>query len=184
MIFEIGKYRVEIINESDFNPDSKDNSFDYIKEYLPEPEYNLPTKFGIRIFENGIELNSAIIGAEGGAIELHKTSQIIESNRILICSCDSVFCLDFPTLNLNWKTKVDTATAFEIFKIENGFIIHGELEITRIDNDGKVIWQNGGADIFVSQNGNDDFEVKNNFVKATDWNNRIYKWNLNGIEIE
>lgn len=184
MTFEIGTYQVELLNESDCNLGSNDNLNKYLKNYLTESNFKLPTKIRIKIFENGAELNSAIIGAEGGATGLHKTSQIIESNRILICCCDSVFCLDLPTLNLNWKTKVDIATAFEIFKIENGFIIHGELEITRIDNDEKVIWQNGGADIFVSQNGNDDFEVKENFVKATDWDNRIYKWNLNGVEIE
>jgi len=184
MTFEIGKYEVEIINESDYNPDSKDNLFEYEKKYLTESDYNLPTKFGIKTFEDGIELNRAIIGAEGGASGLHKTSQIIEHNRILICCSDSIFCLDLPTLNLIWKTKVDEATAFEIYKVDNGFIIHGELEITRIDNNGKIIWKNGGADIFVTPNGKDDFEIKDNFIKATDWENRIYKWNLNGVEIE
>ena len=144
---------MELLDESDYHPDSNLNK--YLKNYLMESDFKLPTKIGIKILENGIELNSAIIGAEGGATGLHKTSQIVESNRILICCCDSVFCLEVPNLNLNWKTKVDTTSAFEIFKIENGFIIHGELEITRIDNDGKIIWQHGGADIFVSQNGND-----------------------------
>ncbi|PCE63900.1 hypothetical protein B7P33_11605 [Sediminicola luteus] len=184
MTFEIGKYQVELLDDSDYNPDSNDNLNKYLKNYLTESDFELPTKIGIKILENGTELNSVIIGAEGGATGLHKTSQIVDSNRIVICCSDSVFCLDLPTLNLNWKTKVDMAAAYEILKIENGFIIHGELEITRIDSDGKIVWQNGGADIFVSRNGNEDFEVKDNFVKATDWDNRIYKWNLNGVEIE
>lgn len=184
MTFEIGKYHIELVNESDYNPDSNDNMNTYSNDYLTESKFRLSTKIGIKVYENGTELNSAIIGAEGGATGLHKTSQIIESKRILICCSDSVFCLELPTLNLNWKTKVDEATAFEIFKIANGFIIHGELEITRIDDNGKIIWQNGGADIFVSQGGNGEFEVRADFVKATDWGNRIYKWNLNGVEIE
>ena len=184
MTFEIGKYQIELLSESEYNGDSNGKLNGYIKNYLTESDFKLPTKIGVKLYENGTELNSAIIGAEGGATGLHKTSQIIESNRILICCCDSVFCLELPTLNLNWKTKVDWATAFEIFKIENGFIIHGELEITRIDNDGKVVWQNSGADIFVSQDGNGEFEVREDFVKATDWDNRMYKWNLNGVEIE
>ncbi|WP_206052154.1 hypothetical protein [Nonlabens xiamenensis] len=184
MTFEIGKYQIELLNESDFKSGSKDNVNEYLKNYLTESDFKLPTKIGIKTFKNGTELDSAIIGAEGGATGLHKTSQIIESNRILICCCDSIFCLELPTLNLNWKTKVDQATAFEIFKIENGFIVHGELEITRIENNGQIKWQNCGADIFVSQNGNDNFEVQSNFIKATDWDDRIYKWNLNGVEIE
>lgn len=184
MTFEIGKYQVELTNESENNTDSNDSVNKYSKNYLMESDFRLPTKIGIKIFEDGTELNSAIIGAEGGATGLHKTSQIIESNRILICCSDSIFSLELPSLNLNWKTKVDEAGAFEIVKIENGFIVHGELKITRIDNDGKIIWQNGGADIFVTQNGNGDFKVQDNIVKATDWNNKIYKWNLKGVEIE
>lgn len=183
MTFEIGKYKVEIINESKYNPESKDNLFDYKKKHLTETDFNLPTKFGIRLSENEIEISSAIIGAEGGASGLHKTSQIIENNRILICCSDTIFCLDLVTLNLNWKTEVDQATAFEIFAIDNGYIIHGELEITRIDSNGKIIWQNNGADIFVSPEGNEDFEIKENYIRATDWEKRNYVWDYNGKEI-
>ncbi len=184
MIFEIENYQVKIINESEYNSYSKRSVFEYSKDYLTKSEYNLLTKFGIILLKNGSEVNSAIIGAEGGASGLHETSQIIEDNKILICCSDTVFCLDLPTLNLNWKTKVDQATAFEIFKIDNGYIIHGELEITRIDNCGEVIWQKSGADIFVTPSGKDDFEIKDNLIRATDWENRIYMWDLNGIEIE
>lgn len=184
MTYETGKYQVEIINESDYKPDSKDNVVDYDKKYLTESDYSLQTKFGIRISENGNELYSAIIGAEGGASGLHETSQIIENNRILICCSDTVFCLDLPTLNLNWKTKTDEFTSFEIFKIDEGYIIHGELEITRIDENGKIVWKNDGADIFVTPDGKDDFEIKSDFIKATDWENRLYKWDFNGKEIE
>lgn len=183
MKFEIGKYQVEIITESDYNPDSKDNMANYEKEYLTDSDYNLPTKFGIKLLESGIQLNTAIIGAEGGASGLHETSQIIENNRVLICCSDTVFCLDIPTLNLNWKTKTDEFTSFEIYKIDNGYIIHGELEITRIDNNGKIIWKNGGTDIFVTQDGTDDFRIKDNYIRVTDWENRIYKWDYNGCEI-
>ena len=90
----------------------------------------------------------------GMAIGIKKTMKMMvgELSGVLLISLTAV--VGGGTIISNYPT------AFEIFKIENGFIIHGELEITRIDNDGKVIWQNGGADIFVSQNGNDDFEVK------------------------
>ena len=184
MIFETEKYQVKITNESDYNSDSKENIFNYKKKYLTDSDYILLTKFGITVFENGIELNSALIGAEGGASGLHKTSQIIENNRILICCSDTIFSLELPSLSLNWKTKVDQATAFQIFKIEGGFIVHGELEITRIDDKGNVIWQNGGADIFVTPDGKDNFEVNGEVIKAIDWGNRTYKWNLNGIELK
>lgn len=183
MVFEIGKYKIEIVDESDYNPNSKDNVSNYKKGHLAESNYILPTKFGIRTMENGIELNSVIIGAEGGASGLHETSQIVEDNQMLICCGDSVFCLNVPVLNLNWKTKTDEFTSFEIFKIDNGYIIHGELEITHIDNNGEIVWKNGGADIFVTPDGKDDFEIKEDYIKATDWGKRIYKWDYKGKEV-
>lgn len=184
MTFEIGKYLVELLIDTDYNQDLNDNVNKYSKIYLSKSDFQLSTKIGIKIFENETEINNAIIGAEGGATGLHKTSQIIESNRILICCSNSVFCLEFPTLDLNWKTEVDEITAFEIIKIEDGYIIHGEMEITRIDDSGKIIWQNSGADIFSTQNSDSNFEVHENLISVTDWNNRIYKWNLDGVEIK
>lgn len=93
MKFEIGKYQVKIINESDYNPDSKDNKYEYEKKYLTASDYELPTKFGIKILENRIELFSALIGAEGGASGLHKTSQIIEHEET-----DTIETLDFDKM--------------------------------------------------------------------------------------
>lgn len=125
--------------------------------------------------ENATELNRAIIGAEGGASTFHKNSQIIENNRILICCSNTVICLDLPTLNLNWKTKTDESTSFNILKIKKGYIIYGELEKTRIDKKGNVVWKNGGADIFVTLDGKDNFGTNDKYIKKTDWENRIYK---------
>ena len=183
MNFEIGTYQVKIIDESEYNPDWKDNSSAYEKKHFVESEFRLSTKFGIKIFENGIELNSALITAEGGASGLHETSQIIENNRILICCCDSVFCLEIPTLNLFWKTKVDFATAFEIYKVDDSYIIHGELEISRIDKNGQIIWNNSGGDIFTTPEGTNTFEITENYIKALDWNKNVYMWDFDGNEI-
>jgi len=181
MTFEVEKYKIVINEDSEYTSDSNDNVFNYAKEYLTESDYQLPTKYGIRLLENEIEINSVIIGAENGATGLHETSQIIEENRIIICCCDSVFCLALPTLNLNWKTKTDEITSFEILKIDNGYIVHGELEITRIDNNGKIIWQNGGADIFVTPDGTGNFNVEGNTITVTDFEKKTYKWNLDGM---
>ena len=42
-----------------------------------------------------------------------------------------------------WRTQADQATCFEIYKYEDSYIIHGEFEISRLDKDGKIIWQQG-----------------------------------------
>ncbi len=183
MIFNTNRYQIEITEEPYFNADSTDNLFKFRKRYLSKSELYV-IQFGIKISENGTLLNSAIIGAEGGTSGLHKTSQIIEDNRLLICCANSVFCLEISTLNLLWKTKVDDATAIQIFKINDGYIVHGELEITRLATNGNSIWQNAGADIFVTDSNEANFEIKDKIIFVKDWQNRTYKWDLNGNEIK
>jgi len=46
------------------------------------------------------------------------------------------------------------------------------------------MWQKSGADIFTTEKGTDDFEITESFIKATDWGNRTYKFDFNGILIE
>ena len=183
MTFEFGKYKLIISNETNYESNSLELFADYDKKYLTKSEYLLATIFGLKILKNETLISSAVIGAEGGSSSLSEKSQIIENDRILICCSDSVFCLDLPTLNLKWKIKPDEITSFRIFKIDNGYIIHGELQITRIDNEGKIIWKQGGADIFVNPDGKDELEINKDYIKAVDWENRVYIWDLNGKEI-
>ena len=74
----------------------------------------------------------------------------------------------------------DQGTCFEIYKYQDSYIIHGELEISRLDKDGKILWQRSGADIFTTQDGKDDFRIMKNYILATDWENRKYKFDFNG----
>ena len=180
MTFQFETYELIITNETNYKSNSLKLLGDYDKNYLTKSEYLLPTIFGLKIFENGTQISSAIIGAEGGASGLSKNSQIIETDRIIICCSNGVYCLDLPTLNLNWKIKPDEITSFRIFKIDNGYIIHGELQITRINNDGDIVWKQGGADIFVNPDGKDEIEITKDYIKVIDWENRVYKWDLNG----
>jgi len=64
--------------------------------------------------------------------------------------------------------KLDMATCFQIFKIENDFVIHGELEITRNNSFGNIIWQFGSADIFVSLDGEECFQINDNHIVLKD----------------
>ena len=129
-------------------------------------------------------IKSAIIGSIGGGTGIHKSSQIIEEDRILVCCSDSIFCISIPDLDLKWKTKADQATCFELFKKDNNYIVHGEMEISKLDSSGKIIWQKSGADIFTTEKGIDDFEITESYIRATDWENRVYKFDFNGKEIE
>jgi outer membrane protein assembly factor BamB len=181
--FTIDKYRIDINAERTFTEDSVDNVNHYDFVYFDESEYHFPSVLGIRIYQDDTLLKSAVIGSNGGGIGIHDTSAIVENDRFLVCCSNSIFCLSIPDLTLLWRTQADQATCFEIYKYHDSYIIHGELEISRLDKDGKILWQQSGADIFTTVDGKDSFVITDTHILVTDWENRKYKFDFNGQSI-
>ena len=178
----IEKYKIEIFTDETYKVGSADNINKYDFEYLEaENKYN-STFVGVKIYENQKLVKSTIIGSEGGNSGISENSKVIEENRIVICCADKIFCLSFPELNLLWKTKTDEISCFEIFKRDDFYIIHGEMEISKLNENGKILWQKGGADIFTTISGENVFELNENHIIATDWENRTYKFDYEGNE--
>ena len=149
----IGQYQIDIYSDETFAKGSVDNLHKYNIEHFDESEYIFPTMFGIKVFKDEGFLTSAIIGSTGGGTGIHKTSIIYEDTRLIICCADSIFCLSIPELKLLWLTKADQASCFEIYKYQDNYIVHGEFEISRLNKDGKIVWQQTGADIFTTISG-------------------------------
>ena len=74
----------------------------------------------------------------------------MDDDRLLVASGNIVFCVFLPSLELLWHTQVDMATCFEIAPYQDDYITHGEVEISRLNKQGEILWQFSGKDIFVS----------------------------------
>lgn len=177
------KYRIDIYADQTFTEGSADNVEQYDFVYFDKSEYDFPSVVGIKIFQDDTLIKSAVIGSIGGGTAIHDTSTIIEKDRLLVCCSDTIFCLSIPDLTLLWRTQADQATCFEIYKYQDSYIIHGELEISRLDKDRKILWQQSGADIFTTLDGKDNFGITDNYILATDWEYRKYKFDFNGQSI-
>ena len=135
----------------------------------------------VRICKDKEILKTVLLGSDGGGTVVHETSFIIEQDRVVMCCYDSIFCLSIADLKLLWKTQADSVTCFEIYKYKDSYIIHGELEISRLGRDGTILWQQSGADIFTTlEGGKDDLLITENYILATDWDNRKYKFDFDG----
>ncbi len=178
MKFNNKNYIIEVSIDDSSIDEPFGNKFN--KVYFEESEYIFPTKIGIKIFQNNKMINSAIIGSVGGGTGIHKNSLIIEDNRLIICCSNYVFCMTIPNLELEWKTKADFATCFAIFKLDSDYIVHGELEISKLNSKGEIIWKQSGADIFTTEKGDDCFEITKSYIQAKDWSNNIYKFSFDG----
>jgi hypothetical protein len=179
----VGRYQIDVYQDETFKKGSSDNLNKYDIEYFDESEYIIPTMIGIKVLKDNSLLKSSIVGSIGGGTGIHKTSVIYEDVRILICCSDTIFCLSIPDLTLLWRTQADEASCFQIFKYHDSYIVHGELEISRLDKDGKILWKQSGADIFTTPKGNDNFKLTDKYILAADWGERIYKFDYDGKDL-
>ena len=174
-------FTIEIFNDSTFSLNSNDNLKIYENIYFGEDAEEYPTSnHGVKLISNDKEINNCLIIGSGGATGIYQNSSILDKDSILVCCSDSVFSISIVDLKLNWVKKLDMATCFKIFKIENDFVIHGELEITRIDSFGNIIWQFGGSDIFVSLDGEDSFQLNDNHIVLKDFTGTSYMIDFEG----
>ncbi|HEY9004469.1 MAG TPA: hypothetical protein VIM89_24135 [Mucilaginibacter sp.] len=181
----IGDYTVELSVYPFKEYTAVDSEEKYDRLYLEEGEYSFMTMVAIKVSLAGEPLKGALIGATGGGAGVLENSFVTEPDRIVICCSDSVFSLSIPDLSLIWKTKADWATCFEIFKYQSDYIVHGEMDITRLGRDGQIIWQQSGADIFVCLDPNEaGFILTDQYILATDFENRKYKFDYKGNIID
>ncbi|WP_460947880.1 hypothetical protein [Spirosoma daeguense] len=172
---------IEVIDESTYSYGSTDNNFSYSKTYFGKDAQDYPTsKYGIKLYSDNQIIDSCLIVGSGGATRLHKNSSVFDNDQLVICCSSTIFCIGFPELNLNWPTTADQATCFQIFNHEENYIIHGELQITMLTKEGDIKWEFSGADIFVSFDNEEVFEIESDGIQLTDFSKTKYKIDFEG----
>jgi hypothetical protein len=181
--YAIGKYCLDIYIDHTFiaNSNESKNQYDFV--YFKNSEYLLSTVLGLKVFRDDSLIKTIAIGSTGGKTNIHENSIIAEKDRLVVCCSDTIFCISIPDLTLLWQTQADKVTCFAIYKYHNSYIVHGELEISRLDVDGKILWRQSGADIFTTLDGKNSFVITDSYISVTDWNNRKYKFDFNGTII-
>lgn len=175
------EYQINIYNESTYTVGSTDNVNSYDKVYFGDNAREYPTsKHGISIIQNGEIVNKCLIVGSGGSTTIHKHSSARYKSQLLICCCNSVFCITLPDLELKWVKVLDIVTCFQIFEHNNNFIIHGEIQVSKIDSNGKLKWQFGGQDIFVSIDNQEEFKIEEDGILLCDFANTFYKIDFDG----
>ncbi len=180
MKIELESHNVELLEESAYNVGSIENAFQYAKLYIATSNSKPSTLIGIKVYKDSKLINSAIIGGLGGASGIHKTSQVLCEDSLTICCAQSLFKLSIPELNLEWNLEADDAACFEVFKYKEDYIVHGELNISRVSKIGTLLWQRSGKDIFATVDGKDEFQVNENQIIVKDWENNLYKFDFEG----
>ncbi len=180
-------YTIDIIDDPNYSLKSADNAVSYDIEHFDgrtNTDRVYPTsKHGFRVSKDGKELTSAIICETGAGTTIHENSVLVMSDSIIVCCSNKVYSLSIPGLQINWKKRFDPATCLAIYSFKEDFIIHGELQITRIDKKGNEKWNFGARDILVTPDEKKSIELMGDKIKLRDWAGREYVLNENGKEI-
>lgn len=67
-----------------------------------------------------------------------------------------------------------------LYRVSNGYIVYGEIEIVMLDFNFTKKWGFSGRDIFVSQSEKKSFELCENCIKLYDWNDDYYELDFDG----
>jgi hypothetical protein len=174
--FVNGSFVVSLVDEPIYSVRSVDDPRTYDREYdFTEAGYRASSRHGICCREpNGSE-HSCILLVGGGASGIHERSAVIVGQHCFVAVGDMICSLALPCLELEWATKVDSATCFGVHYSADHecFLSHGELEIARVSLSGEIVWSGSGRDIF-----SEGFRVGKDWAEATDFGGNVYRFDI------
>jgi hypothetical protein len=170
-----GNYEVALRDEPAYSRNSTDNPRSYIHEYCRDDKYEHVSAHGVNVSENEALLGSAVLLGVGGATGVNENSLAFDGSSLYVAAGDALYSLSFPTLELNWCEKVDFATCFGVFWLQDRgcLLTWGELEIGCYSRAGKKLWGATGPDIFT-----EGMDLQGGIAKVTDFNGDVHEINL------
>lgn len=180
LTFNVIQYTLTV---KDATSQDLDNLSGFDAVYINDDGYKPTSMQAVHLHCDGVPLKSILLGATGGGTGVYDNTALLDNDRLVTCCSDTVFCLSATGLDLLWKTKADTATCFAVYQYQHDYIVHGELEISRLDREGSIVWQQSGADIFVTLEGNSDIILYEDNIVAMDFEHSKYVFDYDGKTI-
>ncbi len=177
------EYKVNIFFDKEYISGANKNQYSYNKELKDDnSKKDFINRIWIQMFEKDKIVNSVIILSNSWSSGFSEKSAIIKWEKIYICVWNKVYCLNIPSLDLVWEKKCDFSSCFSIHEYKDDFIIHWELDITRINKKWEIIWQKWWDDIFVTDKWW-EFEIKDNYIKVRSWSWKLFTFDWDWNEI-
>jgi len=163
--FELG--RVKVVDEAGYRFGSADNIRRYDHEIDLTDGHSPSSVHGLVIDGKP----SFVIADSAGASGIHEHSLHVAHSAAFVAVGAHVISINLDTKEINWVLQTDIATCFGVHwnDAQQALISHGEIFISRLSPDGKMIWQTAGADII-----SEGCELRDDQVVATDFNGKLH----------
>ena len=174
MILKNNQFNVEI-KQIDMSTNTE--KFDYIYDFENHKNEELYTVLAIKSITEDRETQIALFCDFCGDYEC---CTVLNNEKLIIAKFNTIYEINLLRSEARYKQFTDLAGAIGLYKLDDGYIIHGEMEILKLDFELNIIWQFCGADIFVSPQGEKSFKLLEDKVELVDFENNRYTINLNG----
>ena len=181
-LLQNNKYRIKITEDNTYTLDSTDNkNYDYVMN--PHNFKRNHTYKTLHISLSGIKnMNIALI-CDFNTIEYD--CAILEGDTLTILLNDYIAQIDLNTVRIIGGYPLDVfGTNLSIHRLSDGYLIHGEIEIIKLDNEFNTMWKFSGKDIFASVSGKNSFEIAKNSIKLYDFLDNYYELDFDGNTIK
>lgn len=110
---------------------------------------------------------------------------VVDNDNLIILLHTEIYVIGIPNGEIiNYVKLGDFFPLWSIYHFDNGFIIHGEIEIIKLSKSFEIEWSFSGSDIFTTPSDSvEDFVIQGDTVHLIDWNGLHYHLNKNGEEI-
>lgn len=107
---------------------------------------------------------------------------VLDDNILTILQDDIVIQMDMASCCVIKYKKIDTfSNLWHIYQFNDAFIVHGEIEIIRLNKYLEVVWSFSGSDIFVTIDiPHEAFQMCDDRIKLYDFNGNYYEINYEG----
>lgn len=107
---------------------------------------------------------------------------VLEDNILTVMQNDYITRIDLETMSIVACHEIENPFGiyYTIYRISDGYLIYGEQEIVKLDEDFRVVWNFSGHDIFVSVTGKNAFEITQNSIKLYDFEDNYYELDFDG----
>lgn len=179
MFLENQKCHVEIKIDETYTVDSADNHpYDVVLNPCHYKHNDLCKTFSIYVDSFSSELHIALIGH---FYSYDFDCAILDNDILTVLQDKTITQIRVTNGSLVRHIKFDCfGCNFGIYKVQKGYIIYGEIEITMLDFDFIKIWSFSGKDVFVSISRKDSFELKENSICVYDFEDNYYELDFDG----
>lgn len=174
--------RIDISTDETYSIGSAGNRhYDAVLNPAGYRRSNLSKTFSIHIDLYSKEFQIALIGS---FYSLDSDCAVLEDDILTILQDDTITQIKITDASLVRHIALDCfGCNFAIYKVEKGYLIHGEIEITMLDFDFTKQWSFSGSDIFSSISGKKSFTIRGNSICLYDFDDNYYEIDFDGKKI-